>query len=279
MKEQSIRLQVQYERWRESEEGKECHKQRRSLPVAQMEESLKATMINEQVAIVCGETGSGKSTQVPQMLLEHALASGKGGPTNILCTQPRRIAATSLARRVASERGEKVGEGMVGYQVRLESKRNNNTRLLFCTTGIALRMMLSGTRHRPHRRPHRRRNSTAKQPSTQPCIQPLTPPLPLPLPPTLRAPHADDLSCCRRRGARERHADRSVTTAVEGDAADTTGYEGTTYVRNSPGGPLCEIFRRRGDIDVERPHLPGRGVLPGEVFAAHKVSAARRLAV
>ena len=280
MKEQSIRLQVQYERWRESEEGKECHKQRRSLPIAQMEESLKATMINEQVAIVCGETGSGKSTQVPQMLLEHALASGKGGPTNILCTQPRRIAATSLARRVASERGEKVGEGMVGYQVRLESKRNSNTRLLFCTTGIALRMMLSGTAAAlasPLATTLAAANTTATNKSTQPCIQPLT--HLSPLPPTLRASHADDLSCCRRRGARERHADRSVTTAVEGDAADKTGYEGAPHVRNSPGRPLCEIFRRRGDTNLERPHLPGRGVLPGEVFAAHKVSAARGLAV
>jgi len=82
---------------------------------------------------------------VPQMLLEHALSSGKGGATSIICTQPRRIAATSLARRVASERGERVGErnAMVGYQVRLESKRTESTRLLFCTTGIALRMMLS----------------------------------------------------------------------------------------------------------------------------------------
>ena len=64
---------------------------------------------------------------------------------DIICTQPRRIAATSLARRVASERGERVGErgSMVGYQVRLESKRTESTRLLFCTTGIALRMMLS----------------------------------------------------------------------------------------------------------------------------------------
>jgi HrpA-like RNA helicase len=102
-------------------------------------------MEDGQVAVVCGETGSGKSTQVPQMLLEHALESGRGGVTSVICTQPRRIAATSLARRVAQERGEQAGArgAMVGYQVRLESKRTESTKLLFCTTGIALRMMLS----------------------------------------------------------------------------------------------------------------------------------------
>ena len=132
-------------RWRAGEEGQAAARQRASLPVQMMEGDLRKTMKHSQVALVCGETGSGKSTQVPQMLLEHCLADGKGGATSIICTQPRRIAATSLARRVASERGERVGErgSMVGYQVRLESKRTESTRLLFCTTGIALRMMLS----------------------------------------------------------------------------------------------------------------------------------------
>ena len=75
------------------------------------------------VVVVEGETGCGKTTQVPQFILEDAAARNE--PCSIICTQPRRIAATSLARRVASERGERVGErgGMVGYQVRLESKR------------------------------------------------------------------------------------------------------------------------------------------------------------
>ena len=130
--EESARLQVAYERWRESDEGQAAAKQRASLPVQMMEASLRSTMLSSQVAIVCGETGSGKSTQVPQMLLEHNLLAGKGGATSILCTQPRRIAATSLARRVASERCERVGErgSLVGYQVRLESKRCESTRLL-----------------------------------------------------------------------------------------------------------------------------------------------------
>jgi HrpA-like RNA helicase len=71
---------------------------------------------------------------VPQYLLEAATAAGRGGATNIIVTQPRRIAATGLASRVASERGEDLG-GVVGYSVRLDSKTSARTRLLFCTMG------------------------------------------------------------------------------------------------------------------------------------------------
>lgn len=96
---------------------------RASLPISKLAESLETAMADHQVAVLCGETGSGKSTQVPQLLLEASLAAGKGGNTFILCTQPRRIAATSLARRVATERGETPGGrgSLVGYQVRRTS--------------------------------------------------------------------------------------------------------------------------------------------------------------
>lgn len=60
--------------------------------------------------------------------------SGRGASCNIVCTQPRRVAAVSVAKRVAWERDEKLGD-MVGYQVRLDAKRSRNTRVLFCTTG------------------------------------------------------------------------------------------------------------------------------------------------
>jgi ATP-dependent RNA helicase DHX57 len=72
--------------------------------------------------------------QVPQFLLEQAIAAGSGAACNIIVTQPRRISATGLAMRVAAERGEPVG-GTVGYSVRLDSKQSARTRLLFCTTG------------------------------------------------------------------------------------------------------------------------------------------------
>ncbi|KAJ3349723.1 hypothetical protein HDU83_000341 [Entophlyctis luteolus] len=82
----------------------------------------------------------GKSTQTGQFILEDVLSSGKGGKCNIICTQPRRISALSLAERVASERAEAVGES-IGYSIRGETKRSSQTRLIFATTGILLRML------------------------------------------------------------------------------------------------------------------------------------------
>ncbi len=68
------------------------------------------------------------------------LSSGRGSRCNIVCTQPRRIAAVGVAERVAEERGEPIGQS-VGYTIRGESKRSRASRLMFCTTGILLRML------------------------------------------------------------------------------------------------------------------------------------------
>jgi len=87
---------------------------------------------------------SGKSTQVPSFLLEYQLMSGK--PCKIYCTEPRRISAISLARRVSEELGEGRGDlgtsrSLVGYSIRLESNTSRETRLVFATTGIVMRML------------------------------------------------------------------------------------------------------------------------------------------
>ncbi|XP_038045525.1 ATP-dependent RNA helicase DHX29-like [Patiria miniata] len=117
---------------------------RQALPVYQHRDTILNRLKTSPVVIVAGETGSGKSTQVPQFLLEDLVMSGEASRASIVCTQPRRISATSLARRVSQEMAEK-GPGskdsMCGYQIRMESKQCPTTRLLYCTTGVLLRKL------------------------------------------------------------------------------------------------------------------------------------------
>jgi ATP-dependent RNA helicase DHX29 len=87
---------------------------------------------------------SGKSTQVPSFILENQLSKGK--PCKIYCTEPRRISAISLARRVSEELGERKNDlgtsrSLVGYAIRLESNTARETRLVYATTGIVMRML------------------------------------------------------------------------------------------------------------------------------------------
>lgn len=113
---------------------------RSNLPAYSSKHEIIAAVNRNQVIVISGATGSGKTTQVPQFLLEEGARSGV--PMSLVCTQPRRIAAISVAERVAVERCQKVGNS-VGYQVKLDSKKSPNTRLLFCTTGVLLRRLQS----------------------------------------------------------------------------------------------------------------------------------------
>ncbi|KAH9331105.1 hypothetical protein KI387_003213, partial [Taxus chinensis] len=115
---------------------------RKKLPAFQKKESVVYAVRNSSVSIICGQTGCGKSTQVPQYLLEDYIDRGSGCLCNIICTQPRRVSAIGLAERVARERGGMPGE-TVGYSVRLESCHSSRTKILFCTTGVLLRRLLS----------------------------------------------------------------------------------------------------------------------------------------
>ncbi|XP_074786910.1 putative ATP-dependent RNA helicase DHX34 isoform X2 [Athene noctua] len=106
-------------------------RERAALPIAQYRERLLRAVAGSQVVVVAGDTGCGKSTQVPQFLLA-------AGYSHVACSQPRRIACVSLARRVSYESLDQFGE-QVGYQIRFESTRSPATRLLFLTEGVLLR--------------------------------------------------------------------------------------------------------------------------------------------
>ncbi len=103
------------------------------LPISSKLDDIIETVRYHQVVVITGETGSGKTTQIPKMCLK----AGRGIFGKIGCTQPRRIAATSLARKVASEMNTELGN-LVGYKIRFEDKTNQNTLLQFMTDGVLL---------------------------------------------------------------------------------------------------------------------------------------------
>jgi ATP-dependent RNA helicase DHX29 len=119
---------------------------RSNLPVFGFRQSILSTVDKNQVTIICGETGCGKSTQIPSFILEHELSQGKA--CKVFCTEPRRISAISLAQRVSEELGEGPRDlgsmrSLVGYAIRLESKMSSQTRLVYATVGVVLRMLES----------------------------------------------------------------------------------------------------------------------------------------
>ncbi|KAI4623041.1 uncharacterized protein J4E87_006134 [Alternaria ethzedia] len=108
------------------------------LPIAQLKDQLLYTIDTYPVTIVVGETGSGKTTQIPKFLLE---AGWCNGGKQIAITQPRRIACTSVAARVAEELGTPLGQ-QVGYSIRFEDVTSAATQVKFVTDGLLLREML-----------------------------------------------------------------------------------------------------------------------------------------
>lgn len=112
--------------------------QRRSLPIFQARGQLLAQLRNLDSAVLIGETGSGKTTQIPQYLYE----AGIGRQGIIGVTQPRRVAAISLATRVSDEKRTELGK-LVGYTVRFEDVTSEDTRIKFLTDGMLLREAIS----------------------------------------------------------------------------------------------------------------------------------------
>mmetsp|Transcript_3416 Transcript_3416/g.4807 ORF Transcript_3416/g.4807 Transcript_3416/m.4807 type:complete len:716 (+) Transcript_3416:230-2377(+) len=109
---------------------------RRTLPVYQFLDDLKAKVNACQVVVVEGETGSGKTTQIPQFLVEMGFA--RENQFMVACTQPRRVAAMSIAQRVADEMDVTLGQH-VGYTIRFEDQTSQSTILKFMTDGMLLR--------------------------------------------------------------------------------------------------------------------------------------------
>lgn len=122
---------------------------RESLPAYAARPMLLSALQQHRVALVAGETGCGKTTQVPQFLLDDAIARGCGSLCNMVVTQPRRVSAMGVAARVAAERGESLDampgdDAQVGYAIRGEHRAGRGCRLLFTTTGVLLRRLATG---------------------------------------------------------------------------------------------------------------------------------------
>ncbi|XP_021300774.1 DExH-box ATP-dependent RNA helicase DExH6-like isoform X1 [Herrania umbratica] len=122
---------------------RQINEERSKLPIASFRDVITSTVESHQVVLISGETGCGKTTQVPQYLLDYMW--GKGEACKVVCTQPRRISATSVSERISNERGENVGND-VGYKIRLESKGGRHSSIVFCTNGVLLRVLVSSSR-------------------------------------------------------------------------------------------------------------------------------------
>lgn len=109
------------------------------LPVIEYKSLIIKSTNENQIFICISETGSGKTTQIPQFCLDSGLLGANG---MIAITQPRRVAAITVAHRVSEERKGKVGE-TVGYSVRFDDQTSSKTRIKYMTDGILLRECLS----------------------------------------------------------------------------------------------------------------------------------------
>jgi pre-mRNA-splicing factor ATP-dependent RNA helicase DHX15/PRP43 len=119
-----------------SQRYKDILEKRRKLPVHKQRHEFLELIHKNQILVLVGETGSGKTTQIPQFLLFDEQPQLKG--RMIACTQPRRVAATSVAQRVAEEMDAELGQE-VGYSIRFDDCTSEKTLLKYMTDGMLLR--------------------------------------------------------------------------------------------------------------------------------------------
>jgi HrpA-like RNA helicase len=119
----------------------------KKLPVEAHKEDIIDAIDSNPVVVISGHTGCGKTTQIPQYILRYY--AEKNQYVNIVVTQPRRIAAQSVARRVANQNGWELGK-LVGYKVGMDKEHQSpDTKLLYCTTGVLKKIIVGGFEGRP----------------------------------------------------------------------------------------------------------------------------------
>ncbi|KIO25963.1 hypothetical protein M407DRAFT_236196 [Tulasnella calospora MUT 4182] len=132
------RVIADFETMRSKPEYSKFLEQRQKLPAWGSQDNIIKVIEKHRVTIVVGETGCGKTTQLPQFILDHLITSRRGKQASILVTQPRRVSALGVSARVGAER---LNDGSVGYAIRGDSKATAKTKLMFVTTGVALRRL------------------------------------------------------------------------------------------------------------------------------------------
>lgn len=146
-REEELKLFIEQRNAREISEKNyaQLRRQRSELPIASFREQIIKTIEENRVVVIAGDTGCGKTTQVPQYIFDNEIANERAAFANILVTQPRRISAISMSERVALEFGEEIVGNSIGYQVRFDKSLPNyeNGAILFCTAGILLRKLQS----------------------------------------------------------------------------------------------------------------------------------------
>ncbi len=129
--EAQIRRSIEKRSWREEKRPRPAYDE--TLPITAKKEEIIKAIRNHSVVVISGETGSGKTTQIPKFCLE----AGRGIDGMIGCTQPRRIAAITVAQRIAEELGEEPGQS-VGYKIRFTDQTRENAFIKIMTDGILL---------------------------------------------------------------------------------------------------------------------------------------------
>ncbi|KAL4253594.1 hypothetical protein ABKN59_003415 [Abortiporus biennis] len=134
-------VREEFDGLRDNEGYKRILSARQKLPAFSFQTKFLEALQKNRCVVVVGQTGCGKTTQLPQFILDSLILSNEGSKASIIVTQPRRLSAIGVATRVSAERLE---DGSVGYAIRGESKQSRRTKLLFCTTGVVLRRLSAG---------------------------------------------------------------------------------------------------------------------------------------